>query len=270
MNTTTDPSERAAHEAWTDAQRQYEEDLQQYALEMARYEEVQAGLVQAGQVRAGQVQAPVSLPTRIPLLQHDGTLTPDAKRRSLLTGMWAMPLMGLGFSCALMPAFIFVVLTLETMGNGLSGRSGLAALMSGVVAGLVAALIGLIAMMIIPWFGILPLLAGASAFFGGLTGSIRSLRTLGVVAPRAVTWRASLVRYAIALCGTNVVAAVAGFGVAQLLSGGQAELHYGFLPQQFPVAAGVYYLLNVVCLIGVGMVVWPHMVRRAERKVCAA
>lgn len=225
--------------------------------------------IDASQRAAREAQALAPAASRIPLLNHDGTLTPDAKRRSLLTGMWAMPLTGLGFTCALLPAFIFVVLVAEAMGNGMEGKTGLAALMAAVVGGLIAGFIGLIAMIIVPWFGILPLVAGASAFFGGLLGSIRALRTLGVASPPAVTWRASLVGYAVALGGTNVVAAVVGFAIALLLSGGEAEVGYAFTPQLHPLAAIAYYLLNVVSLIGIGAVAWPLAVRGAERKALA-
>lgn len=189
-------------------------------------------------------------------------MTMDARTRHRSP---AMPLIGLGISCALMPAFIFVYLVAETVGMRLQHGIDLNSIVTGLFAGLIAALFGTLAIIIVPWFGLLPLLAGAAAVWGGFAGSIRSLRARGVASPGRVTWRAAALGYLVALFGTNVIAALIGFVIALAGYGGDAPIYYAAMPGDYPVAAGVYYLLTVASLAVIGMLAWPLSVRRAQR-----
>ncbi|WP_022888988.1 hypothetical protein [Agromyces italicus] len=163
-------------------------------------------------------------------------------------GIWALPLVTLGFVVGVMPALVLVVVFVLFAAIGLvTGGLGAAA-----IVGFLTALVGGGAVAAQPWFVIAPVVIGVAAFVGGVVGSVAALRRLGHPAPRAVTWSAVGLGLVVQLLVNGVVYFVVTLVFAATVEGGIGLVFFGGAP----VPLTIFVLCALLVTGGLGRLAW--------------
>ncbi|MBM7832565.1 hypothetical protein JOE59_003270 [Agromyces cerinus] len=176
-------------------------------------------------------------------------------------GVWALPLITLGFVIGVLPALVFVgVLVVFTAVGLVTGGLGGAALV-----GFLATLVGGGVLAEQPWLVILPMLIGVAAFTAGIIGSVTALRRRGIPAPNAVTWSAAAIGLVLQLL-VNGAVYFAVLVVALLIGPGPVGLVF-FGGE--PVPLTIFVLLAIVATAGLGWLLWSLFGRAFGRRTAA-
>ncbi len=195
-------------------------------------------------------------------------LTDHQLRGVRMTGAWAMPLMAFGFTVAVLPVagLLIVIVFSAVLGLVTGGLAG------GLLIGFIATLFGGAAVVQNPLFVIVPIIAGALAFWGGSWGSVRRMRKLGIASPRRSMWAA----FGLGLATQVIVAVVVGvlllivFGLfttepVPLFITGSPDLSDG------PAVAheAIFHAAMVATAAASGALYWPIFAQTSARRALA-